>query len=534
MGKKTLQCLFIGESTEVYRNLVKLLNSFNLNLQVRRVDAEKHLIIRALKRQRVASLVFIAENVPFSLELLSDLSWQYSEDSIVTVLTKQNIDNSLKSVRRKRFSKFHYIEDYSGTRLHLQYLMQTAQLKWEFRHCKRLLGLSEKRSQWLVDSSHQAVAFILRDLHLYANTAYQGLFDIDSIYELPSIPLQKIFVDDEYALFQSYVKKQIKSPEINRSLVISLRKRNGRVFRASVYVIPSVFKGRKCMQLWIRPLNLSVQNDEYENDLEQMEDHSKQVSATVIKNPKMNKRKKYTAATLLKNIIKRKEATISAQQLIDMQSIDNDEAASHILSLTVPAAQRTGIDNLLSDLGGANIEDKRQIFWDKVKLIRLLQILIKKKSLKVMLFIRLSKVAVSDPEFNELLKSGLKKVGSKSSNLTFLLPSQVNDENKKDFLHLVSMLRSFDCQVALDDFSVSGDSLYLLKQLRPDSVSLSLTWVRQIEGNEKRELALASFIRQLEAKNIRVIAPCGFSNDMKKLFALSGVSFCQERTLKTA
>lgn len=529
MGKKSLQCLFIGESTKVYRDLVKLLHAFNLNLQVKRIDAEKPLIIRALKKQSVASLIFIAEGVPFSLTLLADLRWQYSADSIVIVLTDKHINHSLSAARQTKLSTFHYAGDATESRLHLQHLIQAAQLKWEFRHCKRLLGVSEKRSQWLVDSSNQAVAFILRDLHLYANTAYLGLFDIESNYELPSIPLQNIFVDDEYALFENFRKKQINTPKINRSLVITLRKRNGRIFRANVNVIPAVFNGRKCMQLWVHPLNLFDQEDE----AEQMENQQNEISTPIANNTKVTSKKKYTTATILRSIIKRKEATISAQQLVDMQN-NKGEGTSHLLSLSVPLAQRMGIDNLLSDLGGTNIEEKRQIFWDKVKFTRLLQILIKKKKLRVSLFIRLSETTATDPKFIDWLKLVLTKVASKASNLTILLPSHVKDDHKDNYLKLVSMLRSFDCQIALDDFSVSDDSLYLLKHVRPDFVKLSLLWARQIEGNEKRELALASFIRQLEARDIKVIAPCGLSTEMKKLFALSGVSFCQEKSSKNA
>jgi EAL domain-containing protein (putative c-di-GMP-specific phosphodiesterase class I) len=114
------------------------------------------------------------------------------------------------------------------------------------------------------------------------------------------------------------------------------------------------------------------------------------------------------------------------------------------------------------------------------------------------------------------------------------MPSEINQSQVQPFMKLVEGLRSSNCQIALDNFSVSKQSLRLLKHAKPDCVRLSLPWVKGIEGNAKRELALGSFIRQLESKNIKVIAPCSFSADMRRLFALSGVSFCQERTRKTA
>jgi len=98
----------------------------------------------------------------------------------------------------------------------------------------------------------------------------------------------------------------------------------------------------------------------------------------------------------------------------------------------------------------------------------------------------------------------------------------------------VKKLRAYNCKIALDNFIVDSDSVTLLKQLIPDYIRLSLPWTRQIHGNEGKEIGLSSVIRQLESKDVKVIAPCSYSVDMKKLFILSGASFCQERTTRNA
>jgi len=85
----------------------------------------------------------------------------------------------------------------------------------------------------------------------------------------------------------------------------------------------------------------------------------------------------------------------------------------------------------------------------------------------------------------------------------------------------------------LDDFFISSESLTLLKHARPQAVRFSLPWIQQIEGNEKREIALSRLIRKLESRGIKIIAPCGYSQSMKKLFLLAGASFCQEKTSKS-
>ena len=172
------------------------------------------------------------------------------------------------------------------------------------------------------------------------------------------------------------------------------------------------------------------------------------------------------------------------------------------------------------------------IFWDKVKLTRLFQILLKKRKVKPNLIVRLNGVSVADKEFLSWLILGLRRVGVKSSHITFLVPSQVNERQVRSTIAFANKVRAYNCQIALEGFSVSGESVNLLKRIHPEMVSLSLPWARQIQGNERREIGLSSVIRQLESKDIKVIAPCGFSVDMKKLFILSGASFCHETASK--
>jgi len=536
MGKNDLQCLFVGEQSKVYNDLLIALKGFGLNLQVKLVDADKKSVARGLKKLNVASLVFISDEVSFSVETLSDLVWQYASDTIVVIITEKTISTSLKKpFNNTQFSKLHFDKVSDATNLHLQYLIEAVQIKWDFRRCKRLLGVSEKRCQWLMDSSNEAIAFISRDLHLYANTSYLGLFDINSIHELPALSVAELVVDDEYDLFKSFLKKQTLRHDMNRSLVLSLRKTNGKTFRANIHAIPSVFKGNKCLQLWVHPLN-KFELNRMEDDQLITRDQTDAAPIESAHTDNVLEKQKSTPASILRGIIKRKEATISAQKLVDMKPNKNRHEKgvfNHMLSLKVPVAQRAGIDDLLFESGGINLEENRQIFWDKVKLTRLLQILINKKSIDVNLFVRLSEASLLDKSFAEWFLPGLKRIGDKASHLTFLLPSELSQNQAKPFIRFVEALRKSNCHIALDDFSVSERSLRLLKHTRPEYVRLSLPWVKQIEGNSERELALGSFIRQIEAKKIKVIAPCSFSTDMRKLFALSGVSFCQERTSKT-
>ncbi len=576
MEKGDLQCVLIGKNIKIYTDVTEILKGFETRFRFIQVSTTKVAVSNALKRLSGASIVFISDEVPFSLQLLSDLVWQYASDAIVVILTRKTQTTSLKiPFNNTQFSKLHFSHNSKETSLFLQFLIQSAQMKSEFRRCKSLLGISEKRCQWLVDSSREAIAFISRDLHLYANTTYLNMFHIDSVQELHSISVTDVIVEDEHQLFDSFQKNQAKNSDMYHSLILSMKKKNGAIFRANAYVIPSVYKGRKCFQLWVRSMGES--NLTGTRDSQQIEGKSiqscvpeayetisaddkkasgqlsekqqvanpfgvifsdKSINATPSNSIKEKAREdRYNQASLLKGIIRRKEATLSTQKLSHLRVNEqkNGLFRSHfLLSLKVPIAQKKGIDDYLLNISGARSQEVSSIFWDKVKITRLFQMLLRKKHIKANLFIRLSEASIADKTFIAWLEPGLRRIRRYAANLIFMLPSQSDENQIKSTIILAKQLRKFDCKIAMDGFFVAHNSNTLLKQIIPDYVRLSLPWTRKIQGNQAREIALSSIIRQLESKNIKVIAPCDFSTEMKKLFILSGASFCQERTIKNA
>ncbi|MGK0271578.1 MAG: PAS domain-containing protein [Cocleimonas sp.] len=576
MLKDDLKCVLIGRNIDIYNDLVTLVKRIDATSRFKQVDVSELAIKDSLKKIQGPSLIFISDEVSFSLELLSDLIWQHNVDTIVIIVSKNAETVPIKELfNSTQFSRIKLDKNNPETTSILQLLIKSIQEKSEFKRCKKLLGISEKRCQWLVDSSREAVAFISRDMHLYANLSYLSLFEIDSVQKLRSITVKDLIVSDEHLLFDGFKKNQNKLKKNKHSIVVSMKKLNGASFRANAFLIPSVFKGNRCYQLWIQEIN-PLQASEKKTKLKQSTAEisgsdivaklklEPQLSVSKEKNPfsdllentnkvissgndkKVNSRNRivpnddidnsskittpviiHDTNSLLKGIVRRKEARIISKQLI-LNKVNETNTVNHqILSLRVAAAQKKGIDDLLLDLPGYFSNQKRSVFWEKVKFFRLLQILIQRDELKINLFLRVNEASISDESFINWLISGLKRLGDKSKNLTFLIPSNINESEQRKTLLFMKTLKSYNCKIALDSFSTSKQALVLLKHSSPEYVRLSLPWTRQLEGNDAKEIRLSGVIRKLEANNIQVIAPCGFSKDMRRLFILSGASFCQ-------
>lgn len=556
MGKMDIQCLYVGQKSKLYTDLIQVLDGFDVKIQLKLIETEKKYVLLALKRLKESGLIFISDDIQFSLEELSDLVWQHAPDAIVVILSDKATSTVLKEkINNIRFSRLYFRAGNDKTRLFLQCLLQTVQFKKEFRRCKRLLGTSEKRCQWLVESSREAISYITRDLHLYANSPYLELFNVESIQKLRSISIKDFFAKDEYPLFKTFLEAQLRRHNINRSLVLSMQKSNGVFFRANVHLIPSVYNGKKCLQLWVsaldkppvQTLSTAEQANLEKNEPEQddkgnvsisrlFEENNEQQQGipnpfSVLNKEPVKKTPKVDPSAVILEIIKRKEASLFAQKLTLMKK-DSGISEHFLLSLEIDKEQKKGIKNLLFKPETVTLLQQQAVFWDKVKFTRLFQVLTSKNKLDNILLIDVQIVSIADNEFSQWLMSEVAILGAKAAHLGFLLPCPLNEKQKELVFLFSQELRTHRCKIVLDNYLTSSASLNMLKLIRPDYVRFSLKWVQQAEGSDKRELGLGNAIRQFESKNIKVITPCSFSPQMRKNFALAGVSFCQEKATK--
>ena len=584
MIRDDLKCVLLGLNVKVYKDLAKLVRNVDRTSRFKQVELTKTAIVSTLKKINGPCLIFISDELSFSLELLSDLTWQYNPDAIVVIVSRKSKSLAIREpFNNTQFSRVKLdINDPENNSV-LPFLIQAAKEKAEFRRCKNLLGVSEKRCQWLVDSSTEAVAFISRDMHLYANVAYLNLFGVASVQSLRSITVKDFILSDEHLLFDGFQQNQSTHSASKRSIILSMVKKNGSRFRANAYLIPSVFKGHKCYQFWVRELNALSNEDKSIHKKEKQErEHEKQSNehltsdnsteqtskaktaeelnpfSALLKqekeprvstlkgesrkeklskgskssNHKVIKKKKYNKTTLLKELIRNKVTRIEVKSLSDLNNSivkgSSNSTKIYFASLKLADSKKHKVDSILSKLPENQSSQTKPVFWDQVKFSRLLQIISKKKELSVDLIINVEEASIRDESFINWLTPGLEKIAGKSRSLIFLIPSNTSGQGVRKALEFIKILRQYNCKIALDNVDFSTSSVTLLKHGKPDLIKMSSSWVSKIEGNELNEFKLSSTIRQLERNNIKVIAPSDLSKDSRKLFILSGASFCQE------
>jgi len=120
---------------------------------------------------------------------------------------------------------------------------------------------AEKRCQLLLDSSVNAIAYVLDGMHIYANRAYLQLFGYEEADELEGMPMIDLIVGNDQTRFRDFLKNY-DSAEGSGELQCSGISATGRQFRMRIELSPASYDGEPCIQAILRADSLQEELEE--------------------------------------------------------------------------------------------------------------------------------------------------------------------------------------------------------------------------------------------------------------------------------
>jgi PAS domain-containing protein len=584
MKKQELHCLVIRGHVGRYPALVQSLSKFSNSIKVRLIDNDVLTVKQVLENKKYG-LIFLFQESGLAINALADIMRENGSEAILVSLNEdepQSVLSKKIGYTGVQICNLHYQPSGYTSQLALKFLIQYAFLKAEFRNCKSLLRVSEQRCHWLVDSSSEAVAYIGNDLHLYANQAYINLLSYDSLHSLKVTAVSDLILEDERRVFFDFMRQYENQTAKASALIITLHPQKGEDFRASIRLIPTVFSGTRCYQLWIRRLGASrlspVQNEKRQgydassslitdgvqagsswNDspvFKAAKEGAKKavpkVEHPVLGKKKTFKRSKHAARFAIathsvstrtrkkiNNVVARKPPIYS--KLLKEIVLSND-VNLRLSKLDVFNNSTTSVDQCIVDLdvsereylnvSGLLAKKYHDVFWAQAMILLLFKHLKQAGSKDMRLLIPLNESALQDDSFKHWIRASVSRFKDDVSNCVFLLPlfSDVI-KNGSDIESISRQFSSHLCQVGIDNFVLNKQTKVLLRMIHPEFVRFSKKWISASIKNKKQVLKLANTIRVLEKNNIKVIAPYNSGERMRQLFDMAGASFCHKQAV---
>jgi len=115
---------------------------------------------------------------------------------------------------------------------------------------------TDKRNELLLDSSRDAIAYVIDGMHIYVNHAYQELFGYDDADDLECMPIMDLMDPSNHQEFKNYIKSHSKGEQAEDFTFKGVNAKEGS-FEAFLSMTDSEYDGEKCTQIYIKTTTAS-------------------------------------------------------------------------------------------------------------------------------------------------------------------------------------------------------------------------------------------------------------------------------------
>jgi len=111
---------------------------------------------------------------------------------------------------------------------------------------------SEKRARILMESSHDAIAYVHEGMHIFANSSYLEMFGFGKLEEIEGTPILDMVAPEDHDEFKDFLRNYCKDGEQEGNLETHGLLPDGKKFGAEMEFAPASIDGEPCTQIIIR------------------------------------------------------------------------------------------------------------------------------------------------------------------------------------------------------------------------------------------------------------------------------------------
>ncbi len=120
------------------------------------------------------------------------------------------------------------------------------------RRNEQMLHEAEKRSRALIDTSRDAIAYVLDGMHIYANQAYLEIFGYESLDDVEGTPILDMVSTDDHAKLKTFLRNYAKGKSSENTIDVQAKHTQGHSFKVSMEFSQASMEGEVCSQIIIR------------------------------------------------------------------------------------------------------------------------------------------------------------------------------------------------------------------------------------------------------------------------------------------
>lgn len=486
MVTNSLHCTVLNQALLQLPNLVSILNHWDGKLEIEILEDNEHLA----KQSVINSTSDLIITGVLDKDQLAQYKRMLHEHSAHTLLVTQSssaspIQTAPTGIEYCSLSQVDPSSNYTFVSNLLSYI----QLKQRFRHCKQLLYITDQRNRWIVNTTQEPIAYLGKDTHLHANSAYLSLFGFNSEAQLQASSIWDLIPHKSKSMFKDFIHKQSNKMDMQQSLLLTMNTIEGTKLRASIRIGSAVFNKSKCLQVWVHKVKKGL---DFTNHISEHE--SKQVS------PWETLPMRSTTSDGSKLSFSQLKSKLSHIE-VDFSLLSNDtysDTSHYLVSLNRTPTDIKRVDQLAKKMSSHH-------FWDSVLITEFIKKfkLLHDHDLQNNFLIELQANNIIDPNFIRFLLISLKSLEKRPS-ISILVPYSTLSNHYTSLKALNQSLKAIKCSLGVIDFTPSGHSIQQIMSLDPKYLIFSNKWLNSINEDDKRFTTLVNY---LESKQVNIILP---------------------------
>ena len=495
-------------SNNIEATLTELLNPLKENIRLQTVANNPAAIIKCLLEHKT-NILFISYAEQKNLSTYKKLLIRYSVDTLLITQADhfRQLSRDLSGLEIGSIPQIISKKESQSTAAFIKNLFTYSQLKKEFRNCKHLLSITDKRNRWLVNMTPEPIAYLYKGTHVHANPTYLSVFGFQSMAELKSTSINDLIPDKSKQMFQHFVQKQSLYADMKQTLLMTLNTIDGQHIRAAIRVAPAVLSKTRCMQLWVHkieddlnipdaanPKNMATTPASPWVELSEKKTHLPAPESDIqIRKPAISKTNGFSE--LMKNM---KPVKLKFQPLT---STHHSEINHYFVKLQFDAQEQQRINQKLKKSGSL----KPAIFWDRLLVQKLTQQIADKRYAKKQLLLSLSGASLLDNSFIVFLIKHLELLPKEHPQIVFLIPHQANKQHHRRIKKIDQKLRSLKASLGIYNFVPDKLSIQRILNDKPAYVSFLPKWVKAISSRPEKLKEFTQLTEFLESRGIETI-----------------------------
>lgn len=245
MSRDTLHLLLLTETQNEAENIVSLLRNAGNATRAHHVQSLQDFLEQLQAKAWDMVIAFPqVKDVKYE-DLLAQIK-RFNLDLPVILLAQDTGHEALMAAMRAGAKTIAPLDENNLFLLLFQQELNNLFARRDIRELEARLRDSEKRSQSLLESSKDAIAYILDGMHIYGNKNYLDLFGYSSNDELEGIPILDMIDGAAHQEFKQFLRTaQLESNEVHE-LSTHGKAGDGKSFNMKIEMSPAVYEDEEC------------------------------------------------------------------------------------------------------------------------------------------------------------------------------------------------------------------------------------------------------------------------------------------------